>query len=97
MKKEMKAPTPIQDAIQDTIHEASLQEAFFWKHLADTLLDEKGINKKVFYSRIGPLHKAWGVETKMLIVYPDIRRKCEESTSRVKNNFRRILSEVSRV
>ena len=33
----------------------AINEAFFWKHLADTLLEHSNIDKELFYERLEPV------------------------------------------
>ena len=69
-----------------------LNEAFFWKHLADTLLENSGINKELFYKKIKPIKSIWDIEN-VDKVSKDIVKAARDKTGYVKENFVKILSD----
>jgi hypothetical protein len=69
-----------------------VSDAFFWKHLADTLLENAGINKELFYQRIKPVKSIWDIRDldKMSL---DIKKAAQNKTQFIKENFAKIISE----
>jgi len=68
----------------------AINEAFFWKHLADTLLEHSNIDKELFYERLEPVKAIWDIDN-IDIVTQDILKASRNKTSYVKESFNRIL------
>ena len=69
-----------------------LNEAIFWKYLADSLLEYENINKDSFYRKIEPLRSAWEVGGKIR-TSEEIKKNSQNNTRFIKKNFFKILSE----
>ena len=69
-----------------------ISEAFFWKHLADTLLENSRIDKELFYRRIKPVKSIWDIRD-VHKMSEDIKRAAQDKTQYLKDSFAKIISE----
>lgn len=68
----------------------AINEAFFWKHLADTLLEHSNIDKELFYERIEPIKVIWDIDD-IDSLTKDILKAAKDKTGYVKESFNRII------
>ena len=71
----------------------NVREAFFWKHLADTLLDHYRIDKKVFYNKVNSVKSVWDIKD-LERISDDVLEAARSKEKYVKRNFVRIISEI---
>ena len=71
----------------------TVDEAFFWKYLADALLEHSRIDKKLFYEKIKPVKSVWDIEN-INKVSEDIVIAAKDKTSYVKESFIKIISDL---
>jgi hypothetical protein len=69
----------------------ALQEAFFWKQLADMLLEEMDADKEKFYAFIEPTRRAWSSHD-VDMPYKDLRKACMEKSAIARESFHQALS-----
>ena len=71
----------------------TVNEAFFWKYLADALLEHSRIDKKLFYEKVKPVKSVWDIEN-INKVSEDIVIAAKDKTSYVKESFMKIISDL---
>jgi len=70
-----------------------INEAFFWKHLADSLLSYSNINKEEFYEKIRHIKSVWDVQD-IHKLNEDINLAAKSKTDYIKKNFLKIINEI---
>lgn len=70
-----------------------INEAFFWKHLVDALLEYSKIDKKLFYDKIKPVKAVWDMEN-IDKVSEDVVRAAKDKTKYLKESFVKIISNL---
>ena len=70
----------------------TVNEAFFWKYLADALLEHSRTDKKLFYEKIKPVKSVWDIEN-IDKVSEDIVIAAKDKSSYVKESFMKIISD----
>ncbi|HLG25128.1 MAG TPA: hypothetical protein VI564_09420 [Candidatus Nanoarchaeia archaeon] len=71
----------------------TVREAFFWKHLADTLLEHYSIDKKAFYTRVRKVKSVWDIKD-LDGISDDVLEAARGKEKYVKKNFAKILTEI---
>jgi hypothetical protein len=67
-----------------------ISEAVFWKHLADTLLENAGIDKSSFYKKIKPIKYVWDIKD-INKISEEIRKATQDKTQYIKSGFSEVL------
>lgn len=71
----------------------NLNEAFFWKNLADTLLDYSKLNKELFYRKLEPIKSVWDIQD-VEKLSRDIEKAAKNKTRFIKESFSKIIFEI---
>ncbi len=74
-----------------------LNEAFFWKHLTDVLLEHSSIDKELFYKKIEPVKTVWDINGIENVSSEEVIRASKDKTIFVKESFTRIISDFDRL
>jgi hypothetical protein len=69
-----------------------INEAFFWKYLADAFIEHLKIDKKSFYGRVKSVKSVWDIED-IDRVSKDLTRAAKDKTLYVKESFGKIISD----
>ena len=72
-----------------------VDDAFFWKQLADKLLENLDIDKEMFYKKIEPVKAVWDIRG-IQSLSKDIKRASQNKTSYIKTSFSEIIHQFKK-
>ena len=67
-----------------------VNEAFFWKQLADTLLEYSDIDKEKFYKKVKPIKYVWDMDD-LGQVSEEVMKASRDKTRYIKQSFEKII------
>ncbi|MBW2976654.1 hypothetical protein KY347_04370 [Candidatus Woesearchaeota archaeon] len=72
-----------------------LNEVFFWKHLADALLENSRIDKKLFYKRVETVKSVWDIGD-IDKISKEIAKAAKDKRGYLKENFMKIITDLEK-
>ena len=81
---------PMEQEEQPQPFHNALQEAFFWKQLADALLEQMNVNKEIFYKDIEPMRELWNKD-ELPFMLEDCKKTYESKALHIKKGFKHAI------